>query len=201
MNAPTSTTRLIGTPRNANVLYLGAGLVMLGWAGGAVPWWLAFMALCFIGTVRKAVQDVRRYDAFAADWQAMGRPGTAPPRPAAKPFFRLRHMNTPPWVCVTIAALSLVVIPVFMAAPDADEGVRQFFTLLWLFAALYLIWKLAAKLRRAVSKAAGTVSAGSHKNNTAADVVEWALPRASSSPSRADSMRNLPEYSARMMGN
>jgi len=31
------------------------------------------------------------------------------------------------------------------------------------------------------------------------DVVEWVLPRASSSPSRADAMRRLPEYSARLI--
>lgn len=201
MNAPTSATRFIGTPRTAAVLYVGAGLVVFGWFGGAVPWWLAIMALCFAGTVRKAVQDVRRYDAWASDWRAMGRPGMASSssRPAAKPSFRMRHKNTPPWVCVTIAALSLVVIPVFMAAPGADAGLRQLLTLLWLGAALYLLWKLAARLRRAFSKAAGTVRAGDRKNGVPTDLVEWMLPRASSSPSRAETTRRLPEYSARLL--
>lgn len=197
MNAPTSATRFIGTPRKANVLYVGAGLLVFGWFGGAVPWWMAIMALCFVGTVRKAVLEVRRYDAWAADWRAMGRPGM-PPRLAAKPSFRMRHMNTPPWVCVTTAALSLLVIPVIMAAPGADASLRQLLTLLWLGAALYLLWKLAARLRRSVVRSAGAASAGRSKG-TSPDVVEWALPRASSSSSRADAVRRLPEYSARLL--
>jgi hypothetical protein len=199
MNPPTSTTRFIGTPRNANVLYLGAGLMVFGWAGGAVPWWLGIMALCFVGTVRKAVQNVRRYDAWAADWQAMGRPGMASSRPAAKPSFRMRRKDAPPWVGGTIAGLSLLVIPVFIAAPGADEGLRQLLTLLGLGMALYVVWKLAAGLRRKFVRAAGTKSAGASKTNAAADVVEWVLPRASSSPSRMDAMRRLPEYSARVL--
>jgi len=191
-------TRFIGTPRNANVLYAGAGLLVFGWFGEAVPWWLGLVALCSVGTVRKAVQDVRSYDAWRSDWQAMGRPGTAP-RPAAKRSFRMRHQNTPPWVCVTIAALSLVVIPVFIAAPGADETVRQNLTVTSCCMALYLLWKLAVRLRRAFFKAAGTKSAGGRKSSVAADVVAWVLPRASSSPSRADAMRRLPEFSARVM--
>jgi hypothetical protein len=31
--------------------------------------------------------------------------------------------------------------------------------------------------------------------------VAWLLPRAASSPSREEAMRNLPEYSARLIGN
>ena len=199
MNPPTSTTRFIGTPRNANVLYAGAVLLVFGWFGGAVPWWLGLVALCSVGTIRKAVQDVRSYDAWASDWQAMGRPGMSSPRPATKPSFRMRHQNTPPWVCVTIATLSLVVIPFFMAAPGTDESLRQLLTLLWLGAALYLLWKLAARLRRAFVKDAGTTRAGDRKKSATADVVAWVLPRASFSPSRADAIRQLPEYSARVM--
>lgn len=198
MNAPTSATRFIGTTRNANALYLLSGLAVFGWFGGAVPWWLGIMALCFIGTVRKAVQDVRRYDAWAADWQAMGRPGSSP-RPVAKPSFHMRYLKTPPWLCVTIAALSLMMIPVVMAAPGTDASLSKLLTGLWLWSALYLVWKLAARLRCALFKPAGAKSAVNRKNDAAADVVEWALPRASSSPSRADAVRRLPEYAARVM--
>jgi hypothetical protein len=199
MNPPTSMTRLVGTPRTANVLYVGAGLLVFGWFGGAVPWWLGIVALCSVGTVRKAVLDVRRYDAWAADWQAMGRQGMASPRPPAKPSFRMRNQNVPPWVSITIASLSLVVFPVLIAAPGADETIRHTLTLMWLGMALYLLWKLAARLRRAFVKAAGTTRAGDRKNGAATDVVAWVLPRASSSPSRADATRRLPEFSARVM--
>jgi hypothetical protein len=199
MNAPTPATRFIGTRRNAAVLYVGSGLAVFGWFGGAVPWWLGLMALCFIGTVRKAVQDVSRYDAWAAEWRAMGGPVTASPRPA-KPSFRMRHKNTPPWVCVTLAALSLVVLSVLIASPDINKSDGMALTLMWLAAALYLLFKLLAKVGRAVfHRGAGIAGAGGSKNTRAADVVEWVLPRASSSPSRADAMRQLPEYSARLV--
>jgi hypothetical protein len=104
-----------------------------------------------------------------------------------------------PWTGVIVAALSLVIIPIFMRAPGADEALRNGLTLLWLGMAGHLVWKLAT-LRRALPRAAGTVSAGANKSNgTAADVVEWVLPRALSCPSRADAMRRLPEYSARVI--
>ena len=199
MNAPTSTTRFIGTPRNAYALYLLSGLTVFGWFSGAVPWWLAIMALCFVGTVRKAVQDVRRYNAWAADWRAMAGPGMASPRPA-KPSFRMRPKNTPPWVVVTIAALSLVALPVLIASPGVDKSEGMVLTLMWLASALYLLWKLLSKLWRIFFKAAGAKSAGDRQTKAPADmVVEWMLPRASSSPSRADAMRRLPEYSARLL--
>lgn len=198
MNQPTAMTRWMGTPRIAGVLYVGLGLLVLGWAGGAVPWWLAIAALCGVGTVRKAGQDLRKYDQWWASWQAMGVAGTAP-RAATKPSFRMRQKNAPPWVGVTIAALSLLVIPLFIANPGADEGLRQLLTLLWVGAALYLVWKLAFRLRRSVVRSAGMARAGRSKD-TSPDVVEWVLPRASSSPSRADAVRNLPEFSARLIG-
>ena len=199
MNPPASMTRFLGTPRVSAALYVGCSVTVLGWFGGAVPWWLGLMALCFLGTVRKAVNDVRRYDQWSAAWQAMGAPG-APQRPAAKASFRMRQKDAPPWVGVTIAAVSLVVIPLCMATPGADEPLLKALTLLWFGMAVYLVWKLAARMRRALVRPAGTMSAGASKTNaTAADVVEWALPRASSSPSRADAIRRLPEYSARLI--
>ena len=67
-------------------------------------------------------------------------------------------------------------------------GCAPILTLLWLASALYLLWKLAARFRRAFFKAAGTVRAGDRKNGVPADLVEWMLPRASSSPSRADAI-------------
>jgi hypothetical protein len=198
MNPPTSMTRFIGKPRVATLLYVGCAVVVLGWAGGEVPWWLALAALCFFGTVRKAVQDVRRYNQWCTAWAAMGS-ASAPPRPATPKRPLRRRKASSPWAGVIVAAVSLVVIPVFIAAPGADETLRHALTLLWCGMALYLVWRLAARLRRALFRPAGTVSAGERKNGAAADVVEWVLPRASSSPSRADAMRRLPEYSARLI--
>jgi hypothetical protein len=195
MNQPTSTTRFIGTPRIAGVLYVGLALLVVGWAGGAVPWWLGIVALCSAGTVRKAVQDVRRYDQWWASWQAMG--NSAPRSAAPRPQARKRKMIAP-WAGVVIAAVSLVLIAVVMAAPGTDAALRQALTLLWCGDVLYLGWKLVARLRRSVVRSAGTARAGRSKE-TSPEVVEWVLPRASSSPSRADAMRRLPEYSARLL--
>jgi hypothetical protein len=188
----------MGTPRVATALYLGCAVAVLGWFGGEVPWWLGLVALCFIGTVRKAVKDVRRYNQWSGAWAAMGA-ASAPPRPASKPSFRMRQKDAPPWLGITIAALSLLVIPVFIAAPGADDALRTWLTLLWLAMAGYLIWKRAHVRRAHVRIGAGTAGAVRSKNSAAADVVEWVLPRASSSPSRADAVRNLPEYSARLI--
>jgi hypothetical protein len=199
MNPPTSMTRLLGKPRIAAVLYVGVALAVLGWAGGEIPWWLGLASLCFVGTVRKAGQDVRRYNQWRTAWAAMG-PASATPRPATPKRPLRKRKASSPWASVIVAALSLVVIPVLIAAPGADETLRHALTLLWLGMALYLPVKLAINVRRArIHKGAGTVSAGGSKTSAAADVVEWMLPQASSSPSRADAMRCLPEYSARLM--
>jgi hypothetical protein len=96
--------------------------------------------------------------------------------------------------------LSLVIIPMFIAAPGADEATRHWLALLWLGIAAYLLFKLAITFRRAVLKRrAGKVGAGEAKTSGAAEVVQWVLPRASSSPSRADALRNVPDYCARLM--
>ena len=94
--------------------------------------------------------------------------------------------------------MSLVLIPVVIAAPGTDEALRQALTLMWCGMALYLGWKLVARLRRSIVRSAGTVRAGRSKDNSP-DAVEWVLPRASSSPSRANAVRRLPEYSARLI--
>jgi hypothetical protein len=188
-------TRFLGTPRVATALYFGCAVAVLGWLGGEVPWWLGLAALCFVGTVRKAVQDVRRYNQWWTAWQAMGSGSVAAPRPIAR-----RRKASSPWVNVTVALLSLVIIPMLIAAPGADEDLRNLLTLLWLGVAAYLVYKLAARMRRTrIQKGAGTVSAGTSKNSASADVVEWVLPRASSSPSSADAMRRVPDHCRRLM--
>lgn len=108
MNPPTSMTRFIGTPRVATVLYGGCAAAILAWLGGELPWWLGLAALSFVGTVRKAVLGVRRYNQWSAAWAAMGNP---PPiaRPAAPPKRTVRRREAAsPWEGVVLAALSLV---------------------------------------------------------------------------------------------
>jgi hypothetical protein len=199
MNQPTRVTRFIGTPRIAAVLYVGIGLAVLGWAGGGVPWWLALAALCSVGTVRKASAEVKRYDAWAKEWNAMAGgfshavpPPRQRPRPAGKPKVQIS-----PWVA--IAALLWMSIPV--VAPSVTPESGKALTVLWCFVSLYLLWKVLRVAYRAVFRPkARTAAAGQAVQKAQGpDVVAWVLPRASSSPSRADAMRRLPEYSARLI--
>jgi hypothetical protein len=194
MNQPTVMTRFLGRPRVAAALYVGCALAVLGWFGGAVPWWLGLMALCFVGTVRGAVREVRRYNDWWAAWQSMG---SAPSAATAEPAVRGRKASSPRFK-ITVAALSLIVIPLLASLGDATF--RLWLTLLWLGIAVYLVRKLASVRRSRVrGGVAGTVSAGARKKGAAPDVVAWVLPRASSSPSRADAMRRLPDYCARLL--
>jgi len=215
MNPPTSTTRFIGTPRNAKVLYLGAGLVVFAWLGGAVPWWLALMALCCVGTVRKAVHDVRRYDQWARAWEGMGgRPLGRPARcgcghpectdgpaigGAATPKAHRRGRKASSrWHSVIAAALLLFPIIPYFAESGASEALRNALALLWLATAVYLVCKVILNLRprRNASVKASPAMPGKAKS---ADGVEWLLPPASSSPSRAEAEGNLPDYCAALV--
>jgi hypothetical protein len=189
-------TRFLGTPRIANTLCLGCLGSVVAWYAGEIPWWLALGAVFFIPTVRKAVQDVRRYDQWFAEWQGMGNASreVAPKRPAH------RQGVFPGWVNVTLAVLSLGVILIFVASPATSEPVRRNLALFLLGFAVYLLCKtIVALRRRRLLRVAGTASAGGSKTVATEEVVRWTLPRAASSPSRTDAMRNVPDYCARLM--
>jgi hypothetical protein len=200
MNRPASITRVLGSPRVAAALYVGCAVAVLGWlGGGGVPWWLALASLCCVGTVRKAVKDVRRYEQWSGAWDAMG-PGSASPAAASKPIMRKRKPSSR-WHGVIGAALLLFPIIPFLAVSAAGEAMRNGLTLLWLATAVYLVCKVALNLRpaRTSSVKAAPASPAAPMKANAADIVQWLLPRASSSPSRADALRQLPEHCARLM--
>lgn len=194
MNGPTLTTRMLGRPRVAAALYIGCALAVLGWFGGEIPWWLALMAIATIGSVRKAGRKLRQYEEWWAAWDGMGSaPGAAPPKAttrASKPSSSR--------LGIAVAALSLAIIPLLL--PMGDATFRRWLALLWLGVAVYLARKLASGRRARVRKAvAGTAGGGAGNDGRGDDVVKWALPRAPSSPSRADALRQLPDYCARLM--
>jgi hypothetical protein len=103
------------------------------------------------------------------------------------------------WINIIGVALSLVIIPMLMGAPGADEDWRNFLTLMWLAMAGYLVWQLAHIRRAPLRKVAGAVSAGPIESSARPDVVEWVLPPAPSSPSRSDAMHRVPDYCARLL--
>ena len=198
MNPPTSMTRFLARPRVATALYVGCAVAVLGWFGGGVPWWLGLMALCFVGTVRKAVGDVRRYNQWAAEWRRMGpESAPAPPvTPRARPRGRKASSR---WHGVIAAALLLFPIIPSFAMSATSEALRNAMTLLWLATAVYLLCKIVLNLRPRRSSVKAVPASPVPAQTNAADVVQWVLPRASSSPSRAEATRQLPEHCLRLM--
>ena len=184
MNRPEPRIRFIGSPAGAGLAFAGSGLIVVGCARGALPWWLIFVAVAIAAQTKAAIAEVRRYEAWRKEWQAMGA-STAPPRAVKKHGRR--------WVPVTVAALLLVAIPAYLPRLQDYGGPVTVFECVWGAVALYL----GFRIRQAVTRR--TKNGGSGKAE-AAPVVAWLLGRASSSPSRADAMRELPEYSARLMG-
>jgi membrane protein YdbS with pleckstrin-like domain len=190
MNRPAGLVRLAGAPPVAVVLLLGSAVAILGWYEGSGPWWLALGAIAAAMHTLSAVGQVRRYREWLAQWQAMGAPLHAPPKPAAKPKRR--------WKLVTIAVLLLLVIPSLMPDKGYDEGPVMALTCLWLTDALYLLCRLFALMRRGFTRS--TVRSTDRRQASAETApVAWLLGPASSSPSRADAVQNLPEYSARLL--
>jgi hypothetical protein len=193
MNPPIAMTRLIGTPRVAAVLYVGLALIVLGWMGGAVPWWVGIVALCGVGTVRKAVQDVKRYDAWASQWRAMG---GAPA--AAKPTNRPSSRGMLTAQSVAFAFMAWIIwnmTPPGQRTPDGQA--LMWFLMMGGF--FWSTWRLIASSRRRRGKAKARPTSRTKETTREADVVEWILPPASASPSRSDATRKLPEYAARLI--
>jgi hypothetical protein len=190
MKPPTAVTKFVGQPRVAAVLYVTCGLLALGWAGGHIAGWLALAALCFAVSVQKAVQDLRRYNEWQADWSAMGnRPAVAVEKRKA----------VSPWRSVLTAALYLIIIPLFIAVPQATEPVRDTLAFLWLGIAGYLLWKVAAICSRQTTKSVNRAREEANGASTASGVVECVLPLPLSPPSRIDALRGLPGYCARLI--
>jgi hypothetical protein len=201
MTQPTPMTRCIGARPVAAVLYLGSGLLVLGWARGEVSWWLAIAALCFAGTVRRAVRDVRSYNRWWTAWQEMGAASaaSASSQPATpKPDVRTRKA-TSAWARVIVATGAALMLPFFVAAAGDSDALRECLTVLWSCVVLYLVYKVAAAMMGAFRRKSGITGSIAKTHGGRVDLVQWVLPRASSSPSRADAMRALPEYSARLM--
>ncbi len=194
MNRPAPLVRLAGSPVGATLLFVMYGAVVLGWYEGHTAWWLALGAAGAAFRTLGAMGDVRRYKAWLADWQAIGGVGQAAPRqPGRKP-----QGKTVPWVKWSIVALLSVGIP--LALPSVPHDWGEGLTMLWFVVLVYLLWKLLAMVLSVFRRKSETAVEAGGKSAKDADMVQWLLPRASSSPSRADALQRLPEYSGRLIG-
>jgi hypothetical protein len=194
MNRPSLSVRVAGSPLGALVLLLVWGAVVVAWYQGNVPWWVGVAAVAAAGRTFGAFGRMRRYKAWLADWQAMGAEGEQP-----------RPKKRRGWVLVTGAALLLVLIPAYLLQIKNNEAIPNHEAvatgLIWLHVAvcLFLGWKVVALFWRFVMRRAAS-SKERRRAKAEAAPVAWLLGCASSSPSRAAAQRELPEYSARLIG-
>ena len=191
MKAPSRFARLSAVPPVTLVLFIAYGALVLCWFEDSVSGWLALAAVGAALRTFSAVGKVRRYKAWAAEWDAMGAPLHAPPQPETPVKRR--------WALVTIAIVLFVAIPVHEPLiGHVDETTSTALGWLWVAICFYLVWKLFARMRRAFIRRAARSTAQAQAKVEAAPVA-WLLGRASSSPSLADAVQNLPEYSARLL--
>jgi hypothetical protein len=192
MNRPNVFVRVAGSPLPALALFVGYAAIVVGWYQNNVPWWLALGAVGAALRTLSALGQVRRYKAWAAEWNAMGAPLRTPP-PSPKRASR-------GWVFITGAVLLLLTIPPFMLQIRSNN--EQLATaLLWLWGAvcLYLVWKCFGQVLRAFMRSR-TRSKVRRQAKEEASPVEWLVGQASSSPSREEAQRKLPEYAAACLG-
>lgn len=195
MRQPDALVRFAGRPRVCVGLFLLYGLIVLSWFGGGVSWWVGVAAIGAALRTWNAYRELQRYNAWAAEWQAMGSdddtPSPAPQRQQATP-----KPGGGKWLTIAAALLVGAIPMMWPPGPGQPQALKW----LWVAACLFLLWKLARKFRR---KGGGSAKVAARKPASVAPVkdaaVAWLLPRASSSPSRMDAMRMLPEYSARLI--
>jgi hypothetical protein len=185
MSRPPLLVRVAGSPLPAFLLFLSYVAIVVGWSQGQVPWWLALAAVGASMRTLSALRRVRRYKAWMAEWNAMG--ATDQPQPNEKRGGRRR-------VFLTGAALLLLAIPSCFRYLQSNEELGIALTLLSVIACVCLLGVVLRKIRRRMTKRRKS------EPETDAPVVEWMLGRASSSPSRSEAARKLPEYSTRLLG-
>ncbi len=190
MNRPASNVRLLGSAGMAIPVAVVCAAIVLGWLQGSVPGLAAFVAVLALARTLAAVKEVRRYQAWSGQWQAMGASLNAPPQPAKK--------RGGGWQRVTAAVLLLLVIPAYLRQAEGTGGLATPLEWLWVAVCLYLVWKLFRRVRGGFVRSAAAGAARGRAKAVAAPVA-WLVARASSSPSRADATRQLPEYCARLL--
>lgn len=192
MNRPSFAVRVAGSPVGSLLLWALCGAVVLGWYAGHIHWWLGIAAIAAAMRTRTAVKSLRRYNAWAAEWAAMGE-DDAPALPQVK------RRSGGRWL-VALAVVLAVMMPVvanMRSGPGSDA-----LLLLWCAGCLFLaVAMLRAVLLRIGSRSKSKPVVAGSRAKAAEDlpVVTWLIERPLSSPSRADAERELPDYCARLI--
>lgn len=190
------TTRFLGAPRVSAAIYVCCTVLVVGWVGNAVPWWIGLIALFCVASARKAALNVRAYNEWWERYQGMGSmPVAAPSKGTAR-----KRKPANPWNPVIGAALSLLIIAMVITSPQAqDEGVQDMLVLAALGFTLVLISLTFANIGRAVRSRKMKPATAMAAKASAPAFVQWVMPPASSSPSLSDAIRSLPDYCARLL--
>jgi hypothetical protein len=170
----------------------GAATVIYGWWLGHTVWWLAVAALGVVFRTLGAVGAVRRYKAWAARFEAMGRVGGAPP-PASKPH---------PWMRGMGIVAALITIPIVSALPTMQYNPNLSIALHWAWGllALYSLYRVL----RVLWHRAGRVMDRRRQVRIAKSLdepISIALGSVGGSPTRASIERNLPNYCEKLLQN
>jgi len=192
MSRPPLFVRVAGSPRPAFLLCLCYSAIIVGWCQGAVVWWLGLAAIGLFIRTLSAVGQLRRYNAWLAEWNAMGAKEEPAPPPRERAGGRRR-------VFVASAALLLVAIPACSQYLQDNEALRGALRLLWIVAGIYLVGLVLRRITRRTTKHPKPQPKAATALEAATTPVEWMLGRASSSPSRSDATRQLPEYCTRLL--
>jgi hypothetical protein len=198
MNRPGVGVRFAGSPVGALMLFTLYGAVgycwWWGWQGQHVRWWVALCAAAAAVRTLKAIVRVRRYKAWLAEFQAI----------AAEDPSRRQKRSGRRWPSLVGAVALFVAIPVCLpqiqsngALPYREQLVTAL-TLLWCLAGLILAWKFLRLCWRVVRRSAAK-SAERRRVEAENAPVAWLVGVPSSSPSRAEAERALPEYCARLL--
>jgi hypothetical protein len=102
-----------------------------------------------------------------------------------------------PKLDVAVGLLAVVALP-WMSSQVDDIGEKRIIAVVWLAVCFGLLFVGVRGIVRR-SRATTTRRQAEAPSNQVQPVA-WLMAPAASSPSRADAMRELPEYSARMMG-
>jgi hypothetical protein len=186
MNRPSLSVRLAGSPRGALLLFICYGVIWYGWYEGHTVWWVALGTVGAALRTLRAGRELRRYKAWLVDWQAM----SGNDAPARSPRKRLRG-----WM-LTIGAMFIVVATLLSGSPG--ERPSGAVTVIWSLACLYLVFALLRSILRRVRGRRNVKAEVAQAKDEDAPVA-WLLDRPASSPSRAETERNLPEYCARLI--
>jgi hypothetical protein len=168
------------------LLFIVYAVVVAGWYQGHVVWWLALVAVVASLRTLWAVGRLRRYKAWLAEWNAMG---------ATEQTQRKKERGGKRRVFITGAVLLLLTIPACLPNLQGNDTQWSAAVTLWLVACVYLGGVMLRGITRWMTK-----RRKAEPESEGAPIVEWMLGRASSSPSRADAARKVPEYTSRLLG-